>query len=468
LVFHIGCEIISRQLLTRGAFSGNSRAAHSVRYSTNMKYSLASLALLGLLVPGAGAEEWSQFRGPGAAGIAANVKPPITWTDSENVKWKAALPGPGTSSPILVGDRVFLTCWSGYGDGSGGAPADLKRHLVCLDRQSGKILWSKSVAAEAQVDRYEGFMQEHGYASHTPVSDGERVYVFFGKAGALAFDLAGKQLWQVNLGTRANGKNWGSASSPVLYKDSVIINASEESAAIYALDKKTGKQLWKCEAGSLEYVFGTPVLATHNGQTDLLIGVPNELWGINPDNGKLRWFAEIGLPNNISPTVVVGDGMAFVFGGFPKLGAAAVKLGGKGDVTKTHLVWESNNSTYIPTPVLHEGKLYFASDAGFATCLDAKTGELVYKERLPGASASGRGGKPFYASMVLANGQVYAVSRRNGTFIFPASTGFKLTAQNKLADDSQFNATPAVAGGQLFLRSDKFLYCLETSAGGGQ
>jgi outer membrane protein assembly factor BamB len=433
-----------------------------------MKQPLVPFALLGALLTMAQANEWTQFRGPGAAGIAANAKPPITWTDSENVKWKAALPGPGTSSPILVSNRVFLTCWSGYGDGSGGAPADLKRHLVCLDRASGKVLWSKSIAAEARVDRYEGFMQEHGYASHTPVSDGERVYVYLGKAGALAFDLEGKQLWQVNLGTGANSKNWGSASSPILHKDTVIINASEESGAIYALDKKSGKEVWKCEAGSLELVFCTPVLVTHEDRTDLLIAVPNELWGINPDNGKLRWFAETGLPGNIAPTVVVGDGLAFVFGGFPRTATVAVKLGGKGDVTKTHVAWTSNNSTYIPTPVLHDGKLYFASDAGFATCLDAKTGELVYKERLPGASASGRGGKPFYASMVLANGQVYAVSRRNGTFVFPASTGFKITAQNKLGDDSQFNATPAVAGNQMFLRSDKFLYCVETPAGGAQ
>jgi outer membrane protein assembly factor BamB len=432
-----------------------------------MKRILGCLSLLGTcLLTLAG--EWAQFRGPGVSGIAAGAKPPVTWTESENVKWKAALPGPGSSSPIIVGHRVLLTCWSGYGDGSGGGPANLKRHLVCLDRASGRLLWSQSVPAEARVDRYEGFLQEHGFASHTPASDGERVYVFFGKAGALAFDLGGKQLWQVNLGTRANAKNWGSASSPVLYKNAVIINASEESGAIYALDKKSGKELWKCEAGSLEYVFGTPVLATHEDRTDLLIAVPNEVWGINPDNGKLRWFAETGLPGNIAPTVVVGEGMVFVFGGFPRTATVAVRLGGKGDVTQTHSAWTSNNSTYIPTPVLHEGKLYFASDAGFATCLDAKTGELVYKERLPGASATGRGSKPFYASMVLANGQVYAVSRRNGTFVFPASTGFKLTAHNPLADDSQFNATPAVSGNQLFLRSDKFLYCLESPTAGAE
>jgi outer membrane protein assembly factor BamB len=377
----------------------------------------------------------------------------VTWDDSKNVKWKTELPGPGTSSPIVVGNKIFLTSWTG-------AAATLKRQLVCLDR-AGKVLWSQEVPGEKQVDRYEGFMQEHGYASHTPVSDGERVYVYFGKAGALAFDMSGKQLWQVNLGTGANAKNWGSASSPALHKNLVIINASEESHAVYALDKATGKQVWKADAASLEMVFSTPLVVEHGGQTDILLSVPEELWALNADTGKLRWFAETRLPGNIAPGVVTGDGMAFTFGGYPQLGAVAVKLGGKGDVTKTHVAWKSNNSTYIPTPVLHEGRLYFVSDAGFATCLDAKSGELVFKERVPGASATGRGGKPFYASAVLANGNLYAVSRRNGTFVFAAKPKFELVAHNKLsADGSQCNATPAIVGNDIFLRSDKFLYCI--------
>lgn len=409
--------------------------------------------------------DWARFRGPQGSGVAADARPPVTWSAAQNVRWKTQLPGPGSSSPILVGDKVFVTSFSGHGDGSSGGQGGLQRHLVCLDHNSGKVLWSRSVKGESRVDEYQGFMQEHGYASHTPASDGERVYGYFGKAGALAFNLDGKQLWQVNLGTAANAKNWGSASSPVLYKDYVIINASEESHAIYALEKRTGKQVWKSEADALEYVFGTPVLVEHGGRADLVIAVPNELWGLNPDTGKLRWFAESGLPGNIAPSVVAGDGVVYAFGGFPQTGALAVRLGGKGDVTKTHVLWYSRNSTYIPTPVLRDNRLYFASDQGFAMCLDAKTGGLIYKERLPGASASGRGGKPFYASPVLANGNLYAVSRRNGTFVIAAKPEFKLVAHNKLAsDDSQFNATPALGGNELFLRSDRYLYCIGSPA----
>jgi outer membrane protein assembly factor BamB len=442
--------------------------ARSIPSPTTSRGFRRSLALAGaaaslLLSFHATAADWPRFRGPNGSGIAADAKPPTVWSDSENIRWKTELPGPGTSSPIVVGDHIFLTCYSGYGEERGaGDMQKLQRHLVCVDRATGKITWSTAVPAAQPEDNYSGFLTEHGYASQTPVSDGERVYVFFGKSGAVAFELAGKKLWQTGLGTESNRKNWGSASSPILYKDFVIINASEEGRAIFALEKATGKIVWKAEGSALSSSFGTPVLVEGEGRTDLVFSLPGELWGLNPDTGKLRWFAETGLPGNIAPSVVAGDGVVYVCGGFPKLGAIAVRTGGKGDVTKTHVVWSGSISTYVPTPVLHEGRLYFVSDSGFATCLDAKTGAMIYKERLPGASATGRGGKPFYSSPVFANGALYAVSRQNGTFVLDAKPEFKVVGQNKLTgDDSQFNATPAIADGQLFLRSNRALYCIE-------
>ncbi len=429
--------------------------------TANHAAALAAL-LLALALPLLAAEpDWPRFRGPNGSGIATGAQPPTTWSDTQNVKWKTELPGPGTSSPILVGDRVFVTCWTGYGVTKGKSP--LSRELVCVDRASGKVKWTRAVAGETQVDHYEGYLPEHGYASHTPTSDGESVFVYFGRSGAAAFDLDGKQLWHVKLGDGANQKNWGSAASPVLYKDTVIITASEEAHAVVALDKKTGKEVWRAPGAALEYVFGTPALAGSPTAPELVFALPEELWALNPDTGKLRWFATTGLPGNIAPSVVVGEGVVFAFGGFPQLGAVAVKTGGKGDVTISHRLWQTRNSTYVPTPVLHEGRLYVVTDQGFALCLDAQTGEQVFKERLPGASASGRGGKPFYASAVLANGNLFAVSRRNGTFVIEAKPQFKLVAQNSFASDAtQFNATPAVSGKELFLRSDKFLYCVAT------
>lgn len=429
---------------------------------------ILALAAATLLIAGHASAEtaWTRFRGPNGSGVAADAQPPTTWSSTQNVQWKAALPGAGTSSPIIVGERVFVTCYSGYGDGQrGGDISKLQRALVCLNRADGKILWSSAVPATIPEDSYDGMLSEHGYATQTSVSDGECVYVFFGKSGAAAFDFTGRKLWQTSLGTDSNQKRWGSASSPILYKNFVIINASEEGHAIVALDKATGKEAWRATGDALQLSFGTPILVETEGRTDLVLAVPGELWALNPDTGKLRWFAETGLSGNIAPSVIAGDGMVFAFGGFPQLGAVAVRTGGKGDVTQTHIAWTSHNSSYIPTPVLFEGRLYVVSDAGFATCLDAKTGALIYKERLPGASATGRG-KPFYASPVLANGAVYAVSRRAGAFLIAAQPEFKLLGQNRLeGDDSDFNATPAIAGRQLFLRSSHNLYCIALPTG---
>ena len=288
-----------------------------------------AIALTSFATFAAHAADWTRFRGPNGSGIAADAMPPAEWGDSQNVRWKAELPGPGSSSPIVVGERIFVTCYSGYGDGSNGDMQKLQRHLVCVNRADGKIAWSSAIPAVQPEDNYGGFLTEHGYASHTPVSDGEHVYVFFGKSGAAAFDLTGKKLWQTGLGTASNGKNWGSAGSPILYKDFVIINASEEGRAIVALEKKTGKIAWKAEGNALGYSFGTPVLAEGEGRTDLVFSLPGELWGMNPDTGKLRWFATTGLPGNVAPSVIAGDGVVYVFGGFPKLGALAVRTGGK-------------------------------------------------------------------------------------------------------------------------------------------
>ena len=419
------------------------------------------LAIAGIRpAPGA---DWPQFRGPNGAGIAAtDAQPASVWSDSQNIRWKVPLPGPGSSSPVVSGQRIFVTCYTGYGDGGeGGGPEQLQRHLLSIERKTGKILWDRAVAAELPEDAFRGYLTEHGYASSTPLTDGERIYVFFGKTGVLAFDFQGQQLWQVNVGKESSNRRWGSGASPVLYKHTVIVNAAEESRSVRALDRLTGQEVWKAEADSLELCFATPMLVDcEGGRTDLVLAVPGELWGLNPDTGKLRWFAETDIAGNISPSVVAADGVVYVTGGFPRQGSAAVRAGGKDDVTKTHVLWSSQNASYVPTPVVLGGYLFVVSDQGFAMCFEPKTGNLVFKERLPGASSGG--GKPFYASPVHANGQLYAVSRRNGTFVFEAKPEFKLVAHNQLTDDdSDFNATPAVVDRQLFLRSNRTLYCIE-------
>lgn len=436
-----------------------------------MRQSILAVVGFSLLALNANAREnWPRFLGPNGVAAVKEAKVPLTWSDTENIAWKTALPGPGSSSPVVWEDRIFITCWSGYADKEGANDmAKLQRHLVCLNRADGRILWDKTVPAKQPEDPFQGFISEHGYATHTPVTDGKSVFVFFGKSGALAFDFDGKQLWQTDLGNMSNRNRWGSGASPILCGDKLIVNASDEARAIFALDTRTGSQLWKAEGDVLHMAFGTPALAERDGLTDLLIGVPQELWALNPESGKLRWYAIHDLPGNVSPSIVLGSGQAFVFGGFPSTRAVGMKLGGKGDVTSANKLWDSGSSSYVPTPVLHEGHLYVINDQGFALCLDAKSGNEIYRERAlensePQGGGGGRrrgGGKPFYASPVLVGDRLYCVSRKNGTIVLRAAPKFEKLAANVLADDtSQFNGTPAVVDDQMFLRSDRALYCV--------
>ena len=406
--------------------------------------------------------DWPRLRGPNGDGIAEG-KAPLTWSATQNIQWKAVLPGPGSSSPIVVGDRVFVTCWSGHGDGSNGPLENLKRHLVCLNKADGKLLWDKAVPAAMPEDEAGGMLMEHGYASSTPVSDGTSVFVFFGKSGAFAFDLEGQQLWQVPLGTRSNPKGWGSAASPILHKETVIVTAYDEGGAMVALDKKTGKEVWRAPAEGLNTVYTTPLVAGG----DLLLPVQGELWGLNPDTGKLRWYSTYAMSGNVSPAVSVADGVVFVTGGYPTQGSAAIKpTGGKGDITGKASLWNTKSASYVPSPIYYQGHLYVINDGGFALCLDAKTGDEVYRERVmesTSGSGGGRrgGGKPFYASPVLVDGKLYCPSRKNGTFVLAAKPTYELLARNVIEwDDSQVNASPAVDGNKLYLRSDKALYCI--------
>lgn len=406
------------------------------------------------------ATDWPRFLGPTGAAIVAESKAPLKWSDSENIVWKAEMPGPGSSSPIVFGDKVFITCWTGYGDKEGANDiAKLTRHLICLNRADGKIVWEAKVPSAAAEDPWQGFITEHGYATHTPVTDGEHVYVFFGKSGALAFDMTGKQLWQTSCGTGSGRMRWGSGASPILVGDLLIVNASDEAQAIIGIDKKSGKIMWKAE-GEFGMAYGTPNVFQRDGVTDLVIAVPQELWGLNPETGKLRWYATHGLPGNVSPALIQDGDVVYLYGGYPTAGSAGIRLGGKGDVTSTNMVWQSKSSSYVPTPVLHEGHLYVVNDGGFALCMEAKTGKDVYRERVMEGGGRGRGGKPFYASPVLIGDKLYAVSRRNGTYILAAKPTFEKIATIPPLDDSQMNATPAVVGNKLLLRSEKAVYCV--------
>lgn len=415
------------------------------------------------LCQAANAGDWPQFRGPGGKGLGVGAAAPAEWSDTKNLKWKTPLPGPGASSPILWGDRVFVTCYSGYGVDARdpGTIENLKRHLLCLDRATGRVLWNQTVPATMPEDSYGGMgITEHGYTSNTPVTDGQGVYAFFGKSGVVAFDFAGKQLWQADMGHESSNRRWGSAASPILCGDRLIVNASEESQSLRALDKRTGKELWKVEASGLELTYATPALIEVSGLPELVLGVPHEVWGINPATGKLKWYAQTSMSGNVGPSPVVGNGLIYLMGGYPQQQTVAMRPGGKGDATAMAIAWTSRESSYIPSPLLYQNHLYWVNDQGVANCVEAATGKAVYRERLPRAGGGGRS-KPFYASIVQSGERLYAVSRTGGTYVLPAKPAFEVLAQNQFAGDtSEFNASPAACDGALFLRSNRYLYCV--------
>lgn len=409
--------------------------------------SLAALCLV--LSLSAGAADWPGFRGPHGLGISEEKDLPTKWGDKENLAWKVDLPGPGSSSPVVWGDKVFVTCYTGYGidRDNPGKPEDLRRHLICVDRKEGKILWDKEVKAKLPEAEFRGpFITLHGYASSTPVTDGERVYVFYGKSGVFAYDFAGKELWHESVGDETD--SWGSGTSPILYKDFVIVNAAIESGNLVALNKKTGKEEWK--TGGVSRCWGSPALVDVGGKQELVMSLPNVMKGYDPDTGKELWECNGITENYLCPTVVSRDGIAYVIGARDNT-AIAVKAGGRGDVTRTNLLWTKSVGSNVTSPAVFGDHLYWVSDGGRAFCLKAKDGEIVYQERLGGGA---------YASVVLADGKVYAVTQHKGTYVLAVGPKFEQVAHNTLSDDSTFNGGPAVSGGQLFLRSDKALYCI--------
>jgi len=397
------------------------------------------------------AADWPRFRGPDGSGISSETGLPTTWSATENVVWRTKLPGPGTSSPIVVGKRIYLTCYTGYGlEPNEGDMDKLMRHLLCIDRATGAILWTKDFKPLLPESKYQrGNDSEHGYSSSTLASDGQRLYVFFGKSGVYALDLDGKEIWHADVGNRVHG--WGSSNSPVLYKDLVIINASIESQSLVALDKNTGKEIWRTKGIGASW--NTPVLVdAPDGATEVVVMENSAVLAFDPASGKELWRVS-GFGGYVCPSVVTHKGVVYVVRTGAKAGGAlAIKAGGRGDVTESHVLWRSQGSSLVSSPVYYNGRLYWAG--GTATCLDAATGKEVFRGRLSGNPS-------FYSSALAADGKIYCVSRFSGTNVIAAEPPFKELAHNKFEDDrSRTNACPIVSEGCLLLRTDQYLYCL--------
>jgi outer membrane protein assembly factor BamB len=448
-----------------------------------MKKSLALIGVFAAAFGAASASDWPTFRGPNG-GIAKDDGVPAK-IDESNRLWKVKLPGPGASSPITYGNKIFLTAYSGYGtkviaafgapkgDGKGpgkGAPKfdnvpagdagdqkNLKLHLLCIDRDSGKTVWEKTVEPKLPEAPFTGFIKEHGYATSTPATDGERVYVFFGKTGVLAYSMAGEKLWQTSVGEGTD--KWGTGSSPIVHDGVVIVNAAIESGSIVGLDAKTGNELWRFK--DVTPCWTSPLLVeTKSGGHEVVLSLPGKVGAFDPKSGKELWRCKgIGSgdpakgPGYTSSTPVARDGIVYAVGGGGPSPAVslAVKTGGKGDVDDTHVIWRQSLGTGIASPVLDGNFLCWIS--GSATVLDAKSGTKVSQERLYDSRSE-------YVSPVLAGDRIYALTRADGLYVLSGQGKLKeLDHIDFPGDSSLFNASPAVSDGKLIVRSNEFLYC---------
>ncbi|TWT96738.1 outer membrane biogenesis protein BamB [Botrimarina colliarenosi] len=449
--------------------------------SLTPRAALAALLTLATVVA-AEARDWTRFRGPNGAGVSLDEAPPVEWSDTKNLAWKVDLPGPGSSCPIVVGDKLFVTCWTGYGLSreEPGDQSDLKRSLLCFNRETGDELWRVEVDAKLPEDEFGGMFAEHGYASHTPVSDGERVYVYFGKTGALAYDMEGNELWRTDCGDGSGIRGWGSASSPVLSGDLVICAATAESRSLIALNKKTGKEVWRHTEDGWDGVWGSPVLVEANGRTELVFAVPFKVLALDLATGDELWSCR-GVDNDsVSTSLLAHDDVVYILAG--RGGSLAVRAGGDGEVDDTNVLWRAELQGSIATPVFFDGRLYGVGRAG-VNCYDAATGDRVYQERFVNADAPapeeaapeeapegrrGRRGRGGFGSMPYSSpvvvGDLFCHFGRDGVaHVVRLGEEYDQVARNVLTDGGDFSATPALSEGAMYVRSSKCLYCIRST-----
>ncbi len=416
------------------------------------------------------ATNWAQWRGPGSQGISPEKGLPTEWSETRNVKWKTPIIGRGHSSPIVWGDRIFLTT-AIEGDVIPGAkPATHKlgggdfvhpdsvagnrRHTLkalCLDRRSGKLLWER-VAYEGRV--YDDRHRTATNADATPATDGRYVYVWFGSEGLYCYDFDGRLIWKKSLGPIPT-QGMGNGASPVLYENLVILQCDEdngERSFIAALDKKTGKEVWRTPR-QVQVSWTTPVIARAATRTELVASGAEYVAGYDPLTGKELWRCQ-GTESWTVATPLVGHGIAIFSAAHPVKRVIAVRLGGSGDVTGTsQIAWRRDRGAgYTPSSILYGDYAYLLTDGGILTCVDVKTGEVIYE----GARAP-RPGR-FYASPVAFEDKILLTSETGDAFVVKAGPKHEVLRTNML-DDSIY-ASPAIAGGNIFIRGTKHLYCI--------
>lgn len=397
--------------------------------------------------------DWPQWRGPSGTGMARGDAP-TAWSDTEHVAWKASIPGRGFSSPVVWGDRIFLTTAvpaSGSSD-----PKALVEHrflVICLDRQSGKPLWERVARVATPHESYH--FQYGSFASNSAVTDGQHVFAFFGSRGLYAFTLDGQLVWKKDDFPQLRmHMSFGEGSWPTLVGNRLIVVVDHEGESyIVALDKATGRELWKTERQGNTNWSG-PFVTTHDGRQQVIVSASREVVAYELETGKRIWHAR-GLGQNTIPSPVAADGLVTVMSGYRNPNLLTIRLGREGDLTDSDaIVWKNQRgNSYTASPVLHEGKLYVLTDTGLLSCWDAKTGTPFYhQQRLPKAYN-------FKASPVGASGKLYLASEEGEVVVVRMGETFEVMATNVLKDET-FVATPAIIDGSIYLRGKNTLYAI--------
>ena len=423
------------------------------------------LAFLTPVVVGAETPIWPQWRGPRGTGVAEHANPPVEWSEQSNVRWKVAIPGRGHSSPIVWGNRVFLTTAIPYGDmlppkysGAPGAHDNLpirQRHrfvALALDLGSGKVTWQKTLH---ETLPHEGAHYTASLASASPVTDGEHVYAYFGSHGLFCLNFAGDVIWNQNLGKMQTKHGHGEGSSPALHGDTLVVNWDHEGASfVVALDKATGKQRWRVHRDEVTS-WSTPIVVPVGDDLQVIVCGTERVRAYDLKTGRVIWECG-GMSNNIVATPVAAEGMVFVGSSYEKRILMAIRLSGaRGDITNSdHVVWSVQRGTpYVPSPLLYGDALYYLTHyQGILTRVHAKTGEAQ-----PGAMRLGRLGN-IYASPVAAANRVYVTDQEGVTAVITHDAIPRVLAWNEL--DDRFSASVAIAGDSILLRGDQHLYRL--------
>jgi hypothetical protein len=395
------------------------------------------MAVLALAVIACG-EEWPAWRGPRGDGTSTETDVPVRWNAAEGIAWKVSIPGKGHSSPIVWGDRVFVTtCLEG----------EKKRMLLAIDRRDGRVLWDR-VVLTAPLERKN---ELNSYASGTPATDGQRVYVSFlasPKIQMVAYDMEGKEVWRRSPGEFSAAH--GFCSSLILYKDMVILNGDQDAKAfVVALDKATGEERWRTDRPNRTRSYCPPFIAEAGGRVQMVLAGSKCVASYDPNTGRQFWIVD-GPTEQFVASMVYSGGLFCMTGGYPSLHILGIRPDGEGNVTGTHLAWhQRKNPSYVPSPIAAGQWFYVVSDAGMLNCIEAKTGQYVYQQQIA---------RHVSPSPVSAAGNLYFLDDDGQTTVIRTGPTFGVVARNALGE--QCRASPAISRGRIFVRAVGNLYCI--------